>query len=352
MSRLDDIDAIKALDKSNMLGSIRDLPDQIETAWKQAKKLTLPSNYIRAKNIVLLGMGGSGEGNDFAAALATSESEVPITVVKDYTLPHFVDKETLLIAVSYSGTTEEALSAVESAGKKGAKIITVSTGADLETLGTRYRAPHFTISYGAEPRAAFGYTFAPQLSVFARIGLVDVKDSDIDHAVAAMRDLQKIISPELPTAKNPAKGLASRILGKIPIAMGAGTLTPAARRFKGMINENAKTLGFNEIIPEWDHIGLTGLKYPEAKRSLFYVVYQSKFDHQRNALRLSLAISTLAKNGFANEVIKFPKAKTALEEQLLCVQFGDFVSYYLALALGIDPTPTEAIGELKKELKK
>lgn len=351
MSRLDDIDAIKSIDRSNMLTSIRDLPDQVATAWKEAKKLTLPSNYIRAENIVILGMGGSGIGGEMAASLAASESEVPIAIVRDYAVPKFVGKNTLAIVCSHSGNTEETIAGLEQAGKRGAKIVTISTGGEVERIGTRFRAPHFLITYGSEARAALGYTYGPILSILARIGAVGVSDRDVEGAVAAMRRVISIVDPEHTTGKNPAKQLASRLKNRIPVAIGAGTLAPLARRFKIMINENAKTTAFSEAIPEWDHNAIAGLPHPrELPERTFYVLFRSRYDHPRNTLRLAFLLEDLARRRIPTETIQFPESKTPIEEQLLCAVFVDFVSFYLAINYGIDPTPTENIVRVKERL--
>lgn len=351
MGILDAENLIKKLDPNGMLQSINDLPDQIETCWQQMQKFAILTHYVKTDKILILGMGGSAIGGDLIASLALSYSKVPIFIHRDYEIPNFVDSNTLVIAVSYSGNTEETLDGFTKAGEKGAKLIAVSTGGKIESLCRKYQAPMFKVFYGSAPRAALGYLFTAVLAVLNKLDFITLGQNEIKELVRRLREYQKKVSFEIPTSQNPAKKLSQRLENKIPVIMASGTLSVVARRWKTQFNENSKQFAFFEIFPELCHNMVVGLDFPKkVKNDIFIILLESEFDHPRNRLRQSVIHQILRKKGINYEVIIMDKTDTPLIEMFQVILLGEYTSYYLAILNNVDPTPNEMIDFLKAKL--
>lgn len=339
------------IDKDHMIGHIIDFPVQCEKAFEDMKSFALPTPYVKVKNVVVLGMGGSAIGGDLAKSLAQNTSNIPIYVLRDYQLPAFVNSDSLVIGSSYSGQTEETLSAFQQAGEKGAKLVVISTGGTISSIGRKYKAPIYQIDYGSQPRAALGFSFIPTLAIFKKIGLVDLSDEDIKESILLLKGFERKLRSEIPIDDNLAKQIALKIFNKIPLIYGSGTLTEVARRWKTQINENAKTSAYYETIPELCHNSVVGFDLPaNLKDEVFVIILQSKFDHPRNKLRQSVIISLLEKKQISYHVIDLHQSSSAFSEMLLSITLGDYASYYLAMLNNIDPTPVDVIGFLKDQL--
>src|SRR5690349_1250953 len=188
-SVIETVERIRAADPGNMLDRIKELAQQIRDGWKIATSASLPPAYADVRNITVAGMGGSAIGGDLAAALLADELKVPMSVHRDYGVPGYVGRDSLVIASSYSGNTEETLSAFEAAQKRGAKILVLTTGGKVAEMGRSANFPVVMFSYKAQPRAALGYSLSLVLGSLTRLGLVRDLKSDIE---AALADLAKI----------------------------------------------------------------------------------------------------------------------------------------------------------------
>ena len=169
---LDDPKVYKQYDPEGMLARIKEMPGQCQQAWQAAMSFNLPADYAKVDKVVILGMGGSAIGGDLVRSLAESEAKVPVLIHRDYGLPAFVDDRTLVIASSYSGNTEETLSAFEPALKTGAKKLVMTTGGKLQAMAEEKNIPVFKITYKAQPRAALGFSFLPTLCCPAKARLL------------------------------------------------------------------------------------------------------------------------------------------------------------------------------------
>jgi glucose/mannose-6-phosphate isomerase len=351
MNILDTPDQYKKIDPGSILQNIVELPDQIAVVWQEMKRFALPSHYIQCNKVVMTGMGGSSMGAGLVKTLADSSSKMPIEVVRNYDLPAYADTKTLVIGVSYSGTTEETLSVLGQAHKRDCKVIGIASGADLEAMSRKYRFPFYKINYGSQARAALGYSYTALLAIFNKLGLLEISDDDIKRTVIQMKNAMKKIAPEVNTVQNPAKQLAERLQGKIPVIVGAGIMQEVARRYKTQFNENSKSAAFFENIPEMNHNAVTGTEFPkELGNILFVILLASKFDHPRNQLRIDITQQILEKRRIPYEVIQPTPAANPIAEQMLSIHFVDFVSYYLALLYNVDPEKIEIIDFLKKAL--
>lgn len=352
MHPLDDSQAMKSLDKSELYSHLIGLSEQFTRAWFEAKKVILPSTYFQIHNVVILGMGGSAIGGGLVQSLSSTRQRVPVFVLRDYNLPGFVDHNSLIIAVTYSGNTEETVGAFREALAKGAKAIAITSGGEIESIANRARAPLYKIEYNAPPRAAWGYLFIPLLLIFSKLGLLEFGQADLEAIVATLNEQVSQNGIEVPFAKNPTKKLAVSLQEKIIVTIGSGVMAEVARRWKTQINENAKQTAYVEALPELCHNSIVGLERPKAiGKELFYILFSSRFDHPRNTLRTQLLAAAIARRGIPYEIIESNASSPAAAVAQLVMQ-GDFVSYYLAILNRVDPTPVEPIEYLKKELAK
>lgn len=355
MTVLDDINEIRKTDKSSMLDLIVKFPDQCADAYSIGREFSVPQSYIGAgyRNIVFSGLGGSAIGADLLRSYLTDDIRIPMFVNRDYTLPRFVGKETLFLACSYSGDTEETLSSYAEAREKGAKIIAISSGGKLEILAKEDKIPIIRIPRGYPPRAALGYSFFSWLDVMSKFGFISDRARDVEEAVAGMKDFRdRLVGPQVATEENPAKKLARELIGKYVIIYSANKhLDSVGLRWRGQLEENAKTLASTHVFPEMNHNETVGWEGPKNLLKDFVVVMlRDESEHPRVAKRIEITRSMIEKESKVIEVRS--SGRGLLSRMFSLIYTGDFVSYYLAVSNGIDPTPVERVTFLKKELSK
>ncbi len=347
-SILDDPRAWKALDPGGMIDSVRGLPDQCREAWAAAQALHLPAHYRDIDRIVVLGMGGSAIAGDLWRAILQQECAVPVFNVRQYDLPPFVNERTLVIASSFSGDTEETLSAFGQALATPAKKLAITAGGRLLATARANGIPFFAYEYPGEPRSALGWSLMPLLSVGSSLGLMQGVETDVREAVSAMEALQTGIGRDVPSDRNPAKQMAQRLHGRLPVIYAAGPLLEVAHRWKTQLNESGKVWCFYEELPEIHHNAIIGYDLPSAIARGTTVVFLRSKDlvHPRVQLRYDFTRGLLEKAGVDVAELE-PEGRSALAQMMYLVLFGDYVSAYLAFLYGVDPTPTTVIDELK-----
>ncbi|HKY51566.1 MAG TPA: bifunctional phosphoglucose/phosphomannose isomerase [Candidatus Limnocylindria bacterium] len=347
---IESVERIRAADPGNMLDRIKDLPKQVREAWRIASTATLPPAHGDVRNITVAGMGGSAIGGDLAASLLADELKVPMTVHRDYGLPAYVGRDSLVIVSSYSGNTEETLSSFAEAQKRGARVIALTTGGRVAELATAARYPVVTFSYAAQPRAALGYSLGLVLGTLARLGFVRDLSADIDAALADLAKLEERVHEGART--NDAKKLAIELYGRIVFAYGGGVLGVMARRVKGQWNENAKNWAAFDVLPELNHNGVVGFPEPDVARDALTVLFlRSDRDNPRHKLRFDVTRELLDRASIPHRTLQFAGA-SMLSEVLQLTLFTDYVSFYVALLNGADPTPVKSIDYLKDRLAK
>ena len=356
MIDLDNWALFHEIDPDDMLGRIAELPQQCRDAWANVQSLKLPPEYRQVNKIVVLGMGGSAIGGDLLRVLAEPECALPIVTNRDYTVPAFVNAGTLVIASSYSGNTEETLSGFAQARERGAKLLAITTDGELAQRARELGVPLLTFRYQSQPRAALGYSLVSLIGVVQKLGFIGDKAADLEEAIAVMESLQEEIRETVPCSlpspvtENPAKQLAKRLYGHLPVIYGSGYLAEVAHRWKTQLNENAKVWSFFEPLPELNHNAVVGYQFPEelAERTLV-VMLASSLDHPRNKTRFQVTQEILTQRGIAYETVE-ARGESPLAQMLSAIHFGDYVSYYLALLYEIDPTPVRVIDYLKERL--
>lgn len=339
----------KKQDPEGMIDYIENFPQMCLDARVIANNFALPSYYIKAKKFLMIGMGGSGAAGDIICDLLFSKGIVAVSI-HDYSIPGWVDKDTVVIACSYSGNTEETVAGFLEAKEKGAKLICITTGGKLKALADKFGVPIITFFVKEQPRAAFPHHFVFIHSIFEKLGHLSLSDSEFSSAIDFLEKNILKFKSSTRTAANMAKTLALQIQNNIPVIYSSGILSNVGQRMKTQVNENSKQFAFHEVLPELNHNSILGHSNP--KTNVFIVSLESAFDHLRVTKRQNITSEILRRDKIKFERIKFVPNQGEVAEILTMVLFGDFVSYYLAVLNGENPSAIATINYLKNELDK
>jgi len=353
MGNLDAADLFKKYDASRLLKIIESFPAQVREAAQIGSKFKLPDIYNRKySNIVCAGLGGSAIGADIMRSYTADEAGIPISVSRNYTLPNFVGPESLVIVSSYSGNTEETISAYTDARARGARIIAITSGGRIKDMTKADGFACLVIPSGLPPRWALGYSFFPLLALMSKMGVIADKSVEVDETIKVLEDLNaKSIGVAVPTSKNIAKRIASDLHEKYGIIYGGQDhIDCVVTRWRGQIEENAKALASSHVFPEMNHNEIVGWENPRALIKKFVaVILRDKSDHPRTSKRMDISRGILKKK--AAKVIEVRSAGDSLLARIFSlVYIGDFASYYLAMLNKQDPTPVDSVTYLKNEL--
>jgi glucose/mannose-6-phosphate isomerase len=353
---LDNLEAMRQLDKSNVLGSIQALANQVEDAWDQVQQLNFNIDVAKIQDIVVTGMGGSALGPDIIKHVFKDSLSVPFEIINDYTLPSYVDDNTLVIASSYSGTTEETVAALEQAHQAGAQILVISKGGKLLEFAKQHSYGYYQIepthNPSNQPRMAVGYSVFGIIAMLSKIGLLKLTDEEVNRVIATIRRTTAQMDANVPQDNNPAKQLAFHILGRIPVFIGAEHLTGAIHVLQNQFNENGKTFAIYRVLPELNHHQLEGLRFPETNdHNLFFVLFQSNLYHPRTQKRTVITQQVLEGAGIESTLFKLENT-ASLEQVFEVITLGAFANFYLAMLEGVDPAPIEIVDFFKEELNR
>ena len=338
-------DAIARIDKGGMRDVIASFPDQLAHGMRRGSDFA--ADVSGAPRVFIVGMGGSGIAGEVFAAWAADRSRVPIHPIHDYRLPSFARPGDLLIAVSYSGDTEETLAATAQGIKLGCRLVAVTSGGALAKLASDVHAPLVQVPAGLPPRGAFGHLFGMLPSLGAAWMQGDVR-GEFERAVDHVRLLGQRLRPETPLTRNRAKQLAKRVLGTTPIIYGAPPLDAIAKRWQTQLNENAKMMAFSSTLPEADHNEIIGWATDVGARRFTAVILRDTDETPEMHRRLDATAALFGKRAKVEQV-------RAADDQLLgrmlgTLFLGDYLSLYLAVLRRVDPLPVEPIRELKQRL--
>jgi len=343
---IDDIDELKEMDSQDMLGTLKEFPEQIEKVVEDMDINLLP---FQPYEIVVTGMGGSAIVGDILKSFLANRITIPIHVNKDYNIPSFVSENTLVFVVSYSGNTEETLSAAKIALKKGAKVIGISSDGELEKLCEEKGVVFIRAPTGYHPRAAIAFMFIPILKILTEMLIYD-SDVAIIDTVEELKKLRDRIRCEVPTEKNPAKTIARKIKGKIPVIYGHSIYNAVANRWHTQINENAEVMAWYGAFPEMNHNEIVGWKGDDKSDEFIPILLRHKDENERIDRRIELTKELVFEKKCSEVIELYAEGETQLARILYLIYFGDYISIYLALLYGRDPSPVKIIDELKKRL--
>ncbi|MCI0532323.1 MAG: bifunctional phosphoglucose/phosphomannose isomerase [candidate division Zixibacteria bacterium] len=340
------------IDRQDFAGLIEEFPRQLEEALTIAESARLPRlNPALISNLVVAGLGGSAIAADLVKSYLNYRLKVPFQIVRHYLTPSFVTSKTLFICSSYSGNTEETLSAYAEAKRAQARIISLTSGGKLADLSRKNKIPLIQIPSGYPPRAALGYSFVSLLILLSRLGLVKDQKREIKRTIRLLDRYKVNFLPMVPKSNNPAKKLAEKLHHKVPlIYAGEDYFSPVALRWKQQICENAKVLSFCNVFPEFNHNELVGWdKIEHLQSKLAVVILKDENDHEQVKLRMKL-IAKMFKEKKVELVELSGSGNTVMERMFSLIHFGDWTSYYLAILNRVNPTPVEIIERLKKSL--
>lgn len=348
-----DIKALKQkLDVSNMYDAIVGFPEQIKTAFSIMENWSPNHEYSNINNILILGMGGSAIGGDVVRVLIQNECGVPILVNRSYNIPKWVNDKTLVLASSYSGNTEETLSAFDQCKQVGAKIIAMTTGGKLQGLAIECGLDYTILPAGLQPRAALGLSVSFTLILLNKLGFAS--DEIVEELYFSFTKLTELCDKLSDCDDgNPTVILANEIHSMFPIIYGSEDLTwVAALRFRGQLEENAKMLASHHSIPEQNHNEIEGWNcHPHLLATKYIIWLKDKDDHPRSLGRMKVT-AKLLEGQTIKQVEIIEKGRSALIRLLKMIHFNDWVSYYAALLNNVDPTPVYRITKLKEEMER
>jgi glucose/mannose-6-phosphate isomerase len=321
---------------------VRDFPKQLREAKDIAAKSVLEADN-GITSVLITGLGGSGIGGTILAELIGGSCPVPIIVNKDYFLPAFVSEKTLVIVSSYSGNTEETLSAMEQALSRKAAIVCITSGGKVMELAKQHQLDFIQIPGGNPPRSCLGYSLVQLIQVMVSWKLTS-NDlfADLDKAI-------RLLETEAADIQERANSIAGKLHGKIPVIYSLGSCEGVAVRFRQQINENGKMLCWHHTFPEMNHNELVG--WTTRNENLAVVSLQTGYDYERTRKRYDICKPLFEKYSSAVIDIK-AKGSSRLEQFLYLVHLTDWVSCYLADLKGIDADEVKVIDHLKAELAK
>lgn len=344
---------MKIMDRQNMLGSLQAFPEQIHQAWAEAHRVRISAAYRSIRSIVLFGMGGSAFPANIAKDVFRNELRVPMSVVQDYHLPRFVDRNTLVIASSYSGTTEESVTALHEAHARGAKCLVLAEGGELARLAKRWSIPAYIFTASAnpsgQPRMGVGYMLFGTIGLLSAAGQLRLTDAQVGSVVRRVRAFAPRWSENVPFGKNRAQQLARKLVYRVPIIVGSEHLEHAALAFRNRLHENSKHFAEYFPLPALNHHLLEGLGYP--KQRLFVIFLSSDRVFERTRRRYAITKRVFSRHGIPSEDIRFT-ASTALEEVCVQLAFSGYVSFWLAMEHKLDPSPIPWVKYFKAQLAK
>jgi len=344
-------DRISRIDNSDMLSTLLDFPNQCRIAREIGARSSLSRLSVKPKVVVWCGMGGSAIGGDVVASYSKDKITMPMIINRHYTIPSYVNKQSLVIISSYSGNTEEALSCYAGARRRGARILVLTSGGALLEKAARHRAMLIAIPRGLPPRCALGYSSIPVIMAFAKLGLMKPVTRQIDEVADVAQRLRARLTPEANNRVNIAKKLASELHGRLPLIYGsADCFEPVVYRWRTQMAENAKTLSLHHLFPELTHNEIEAFEsFSKIPTKLIAVILKDVSDHARVKRRMEIAKRIIRKKGI--KVLEVTSSgKTILARMISVMYIGDWTSFYLAIMNRVDPTPVGRIQFLKRRL--
>lgn len=321
---------------------IATFPNQLREAIKIGEQISLRLPEKPIHNIVVVGLGGSGIGADFAAEFSVAHRSVPMQICKGYTLPAYVNENTLVICSSFSGNTEETLSGFEQAFEADAKIVCIAAGGKLIDLAQENNLDYILLpGVGSPPRANLSYSLVQQIFVLKFFGFMPESCSkDLENAVTLIEAEQRHI-------KMKAERIAGFLAGRFPVIYSTDRMAAVALRLRQQLNENAKILCSHHIIPEMNHNELVGWRKQPGEYAV--VLFRSKDDHPKNQARIEINKEIIGH--YTDTFIEvYAKGESLIEQALYCVHLSDWLSWELSLLREVDATEVKVIDFLKSEL--
>lgn len=343
---LDDLAGMQTVDKRNMIEVIRSLPDQMKEALQSTSRLGVSRSA--SDEIVFAGVGGSAIVGDIARSWLMDSLGLPIMVVRGDTPPAFVDEDSFVIAVSYSGNTSETIECLRSALSRGCMVACVSSGGEIQSICEKRNLPLAKVPKGMPPRGAIGYLFVSAYLILEEMG-VTVSREEMENTIVHLREIRSKLDPSVGLGENVAKKISEKISDRTPLIYAGRRLSPIARRWKTQLNENSKKMAWWGSLPEINHNEIVGWDKEDDVGRFVAIVLRDDEEGELEKKRNDETVRLISKKA---EVIQvYVEGETRLARMFHCLMLGDYVSYYCAVRRDMNPTPVDAIDRLKKRLQ-
>ncbi len=345
-------DLMQQHDPKGMRNLILNFPMQAQEAVSIGESSTIKINTKKVQHIVVSGLGGSAIGGDLIRAYFAGKCDVPVIVNRHYYFPEYVGKNSLVIISSYSGNTEETTASYKDAVKRKAKIFCITSGGEVERMAKKYKHPYIKIPGGLPPRAALGYSFFTMLIALSKLGFIKDQKKEIKETLGVLNELSARYSNH-DASDNRALTLAKTLRGKLPLIYSAADKFDTVNtRWRGQITENAKTLAFGHVFPELNHNEIVGWEVlKDTMKNIHVVILRDKEDYKRIQLRMDVTKGIIG--DLADGITEvYSEGKSLLARTFSLLYLADWVSFYLAILNGVDPSPVKKIDYLKEELGK
>ncbi|MBL4715832.1 MAG: bifunctional phosphoglucose/phosphomannose isomerase [Bacteroidetes bacterium] len=322
---------------------IANFTTQIKEALQIGREAQLNKPEIEIKNVLVSGLGGSGIGGNLVQQIVSENIKIPYNVNKEYSLPAYISENSLVIISSYSGNTEETLSAFTKALNANAKIVCVSSGGRVIEIAKEKRLDHILIPGGMPPRTCLAYSFIQQLFILKRYGLIDIDfESQLENTITLLDENENDIKVQ-------ANEISNKICEMHPMIYVCSDMETVAVRFRQQLNENSKMLACHHVIPEMNHNELVGWRSKDD--SIAVILFRNENDFDRNQQRIEICKEIFSE--YTNTIIElWSKGNSFIERAIYLIHLGDWISYYNAINRQVDAIEVNVIDRLKGELAK
>lgn len=352
---LDDQKVYDKFDPQNIGFGIENLPEQVRLAWSDTREISVPANYAKVSNIVIAGMGGSILGPHMLLSALRDRLPVPVEMVSGYDLPAYVNKNTLVILSSFSGTTEEVLSCAKDAKQAKAKIMAIAVGGPLAAMAKKEHWPAYIFDPGElaeQPRYGGGFSLVGIIGLLERAKILKLKEPELRQMMNAMSEVIDNCTVDVPGSENPAKQVAHALVGQNVLLVAAEHLAGNAHMLTNQINETAKQFCHFLLLPDINHHFMEGLRFPKnLAQGTTVIILRSELYHSRTQKRALITADVFEEHGLS--VIDYVcKGKKPLDEVGEVLQFGSYVGWYLAMLNQVITTDIAVVDKFKKQMSK
>lgn len=356
MINLDSLKSIKKLDQGFALESVSEFPNQCLQAFEETKNFSVPKAYKEVENVVIAGMGGSAYAARILKSLFLTGLGKPVELVTGYELPKYVNSKTLVILSSFSGSTEETLTIGNQAKNLGAKIAGITSGGKLAEFLKKTNYPSYIFSPlynpSKQPRLGQGYMVIGSLMMLKALDIIDFSDNTMLEAINNLKDTDKSLNQTTELRNNPAKTTAFVCFGRIPVLFSGDIFEGALHAVRNPFNETGKQFAAYFSIPELNHHLMEGFSFPrENQDKLLVIVFESSLYSPKIKKRVEITKDVLRKNQVLFKSYQL-KGNSSLSQMLEILQWGGYVTFYLGMLNGVDPSKIPWVDYFKKELAK
>ena len=349
MSELD-LPEVLGVDRARLIDGLASSVAVFDQARADAEALEIPFPSDAVKDVLICGMGGSAVAGDLVTTLYYEQLRRPVQVHRGYYLPGWAGPDTLHLLLSYSGETEETLTAAMQAMERESPALAVTSGGKIDTWYGERGVPVLKIPGGLQPRMALLHMLVPTVVFMSRLGIIPDQTAELDAARESIAAAIDAYGPDRPTEANTAKQLAMRLANHVPLMYGAEVTAGVAYRWKCQFNENAKQPSFASVLPELDHNEIVGFEKSGAfGEQAVVVMLKDPRQHRQVERRIALT-RDIIRPGVSDVITIEGEGETPLARLMDLVLLGDYVTLYAACLRRVDPEPVDSIGTLKMGL--